>query len=391
MTTVKYSQNDIAAHENWSLLLDLSHEDLLAERLYLGLKKWNPLQEKYILLQIAYRQADLSELFRLQADLDIKKDHEHQCVYFLLELKIYSLQKNDSEMASVEQFMNEKLSYFSALKINHPLLFECIYSLGFWYFAKENFLEAKNCFQKSFVGFESLNMQRSAVPALQNFLACEINLHPHKDYMMDLVLLYRKARKLNMNNAAAMALLNLSRQMQIRGAIQLAYRYALQAHRLIAPYRSSLQYGLILAQKAHLLILLQQRSPATVLLEELKINPHPSIQKTALNLEKILLSQKISSDSLLDKDLPTSWRERLKNTLEEKKKQISPLEEKLLGYLSTKNRHQMDIIQFIYGESADLESAQNRFKNLLHRLRSKLPDLIIYNRKQDMYKLNIDL
>lgn len=54
--------------------------------------------------------------------------------------------------------------------------------------------------------------------------------------------------------------------------------------------------------------------------------------------------------------------------------------EKVLECLRTGSKDKFELIRYLYGEEINFFVAENRFKNLMHRIRQKCPDLIRFER-----------
>lgn len=57
-------------------------------------------------------------------------------------------------------------------------------------------------------------------------------------------------------------------------------------------------------------------------------------------------------------------------------KKLGLLEERLLGALRKQPLHRWDLIKLLYPQESNTEILENRFKNLMARVRKKLPGIL---------------
>ena len=165
----------------------------------------------------------------------------------------------------------------------------------------------------------------------------------------------------------------------------MALKYCDQAHQKSLTNHGNLQYWLIIAHKADLLIELNRVHEAILCLEELHGSSLDEIKEA-----RKLLSQKINSEKPMNIDsekLHTTWKERLKGDLLRKElPTLGELEQKLIDFIAQGPKDKHEIILHLYEAKGDYYSLENRFKRLISRTRKKVPNLIVF--KDGKYTLS---
>ncbi|MNU07531.1 hypothetical protein D3C72_2531640 [compost metagenome] len=64
---------------------------------------------------------------------------------------------------------------------------------------------------------------------------------------------------------------------------------------------------------------------------------------------------------------------------------MTDLEERIVALLSSKPRDKYKLIEDLYGDRIEINAAENRLKNLLNRLRKKIPGRIVF--ENGLYKI----
>ena len=90
-------------------------------------------------------------------------------------------------------------------------------------------------------------------------------------------------------------------------------------------------------------------------------------------LEEVITKAKVDNCSRADNH-PT-WLERLAE--ERTGELMTDLEDRMIALLSSKPRDKYMLIEDLYGDRIALDAAENRLKNLLNRLRKKMPGKIL--------------
>jgi hypothetical protein len=225
--------------------------------------------------------------------------------------------------------------------------------------------------------FDLCKIPKKSVKALQNYLAAESRVHPEKKLFVDYHYVYRKAKKCQEYAAAGVALANISREYQNAGAFSLALKYANRAAAILKKDFGSIHYFLTIAHRAHLLFEMGRVVEAKNDFEELSLGQFQEVIAAKEALAALFAGKRLEANA----NLIFNWQERVKEKRENSirtKAVLSALEEKFVHFLSEAPREKYDIILYLYGEGVDLEVAENRFKNLLGRLRKKCSELLVF-------------
>ncbi|MCK5072670.1 MAG: hypothetical protein KAQ98_04535 [Bacteriovoracaceae bacterium] len=244
-------------------------------------------------------------------------------------------------------------------------------------------VKSKILFKKAFNALNGIGAKRRALLALQNYIVAESNIYDGKKLIGEYKHLIRKAIQFGYPTIAAGGYLNLSRQFQKHGAIRTALKNIEKAEYLIDEDSGILQYYLILSHKCHLLIQLNRKDEARILIDELTHNNHKEIIENVKFLESLICDdgnklEKLNLNSMVD-----SWKERVTSKKEIK---LGKLEEKLIEFISESPRTKIEIISHLYGQNLDYVVLDNRFKNLIGRFRKKVPDLIVF--EDEKYRIS---
>lgn len=226
--------------------------------------------------------------------------------------------------------------------------------------------QAKVSFLKSYQEFENIGFRKKAIKALLNATAANSRVFPDGKYIADYQFILQKSLEVGELGVAGIALTNISREYQMLGALNLALDYCDRALLLLGTEANTLQYDLILAHRAHLLTQLDRRKEAELCLEHLRTSEFLEVEAALKVLEEKDLAEKAV-------DLLPTWRER---QFEKEKPEFGELEEHLIQILSGGPKTRSEIISKLYGDKIDSGALENRFFNLLNRIKKKCPGLI---------------
>lgn len=235
-------------------------------------------------------------------------------------------------------------------------------------------------FRKAAKFLEKNSCHKKAIKAYQNSLAAETRLHPDKHFIRQHFLILKKAKAAGAFVVMGTTLGNIAREYQKLGAYLAALKFANKAVALYEDSQDSREYYNALLQRAELYVLLERITEAKVDLDFIKISPFPEIQEALRAFENIYFH---AGHSINSAPLVPAWRERAENiTAEKSRKALSPMEEKLLLALSKTGRDKFALIAALYPGDKDFIKLENRFNNLLNRLRKKRPNLICFDGKE---------
>lgn len=342
----------------------------------------------YARILISYFKKDVVELRRIVENLNDTKDK-------FCSLEEFELIKRLSELRLAIRNGEVKWEYIHRLKsltrlINPSLLSlwegEIYIVIGFALSEINQLRKSSYYYKKSINGFEAIGAYKKQIRAIHNFAATISCLDKTKYVLKEYLFVYRQAYKFQAFDYAALALANLAHEYQNLGLMRLADKYSKKAILLVENNQNSLQYYLVLLQRAHILIDLGKISFAQDLLDRCQNSPFSEIQGGLLIMNSIIKQTPLFKDNQFENIIVLpGWKERYKLSMKRKKKEIKPtfLEEKLIFLLSIRNRTMHEIIFKLYGSKIELEHTKNRFFVMLNRIDKKFPHLI------QRYKSNI--
>lgn len=216
---------------------------------------------------------------------------------------------------------------------------------------------------------------KKALKVAQNILATKTCIDVHLKCIPEYNQIFLEARKLRDYATCGLAMLNISREYQKMGALNLALKTIDVAITHFKKEHGTLHYYLARAHRAHLLVQLGDYPSAVLDIEECLTSNFPEVQGAIKVLESI---ETQSQAAELPQILNPTWKSRASRLSTEKNPEIRmhDLEEKLLAILRNGPKAKVDLVEALYGTKIDYESAENRFKNLLVRIRKKAPNLI---------------
>lgn len=254
---------------------------------------------------------------------------------------------------------------------------EAYFMLALCYAKLKLYLKAKEYFKTSFIHLKNIGCKRKVLLAFQNFLAGISNSEPNISLISEYLVLIKEAKRLKFFDIEALTLLNLSREFQDRNATLLALDYCVRAEQLGRENLGSLQYWLIIAHKADLLIELKRIHEATLVYEELMAAENIEIKQS---IEVLKVKLESTSDKYFDKaQASPTWEERLTESKNRPKKHVGELEQKLIGFILEKPRTKQEIVIHLYGSKLDKHMLDSRFKKLISKARKKIPGIIVYH------------
>lgn len=251
-----------------------------------------------------------------------------------------------------------------------------ILALAYEVSAKDH--EARDFFKLSSETLELAGCRKKSLKAFANYIAAETRANPEKKLIVEYDYVYRKAKQLKELGVAGMALNNISREYQRAGALNLALKTVTRAIACLKQDFGSLHYYLAIVHRAHVLLDLKREREASLDLEQAATSDFPEIKEAVKILQK-LYSQNANT-SITTNLTNFTWRERItEGPTETNTPQFSETEEKVVRLLATGSYDKFEIIEHLYGKTVDFESAENRFKNLIGRIRKKQPGLIAFS------------
>jgi tetratricopeptide (TPR) repeat protein len=203
---------------------------------------------------------------------------------------------------------------------------------------------------------------------------------PERKMIPDFHHLYLEAKKLRHFPVATVALVNISQEYQKMGAGKVALKFAHRAVIIGSRNIGSQEYSLALAQRALIFAQAGRKVEAMQDFEEARLSPFKVVQGACAILEKMLRGEGKDPPVI---SLTYVWQEQMHELQIGKKKiKLSPGEETLLHFLSKQPRNKFELMEHIFPDETDVLVAENRLKNLLHRLRKKAPGLLVFENEE---------
>jgi hypothetical protein len=348
---------------------------------------------------IAYLRSDLESLEKYISILE-SNSLKSSFVYYPTISKItktrYAIRKKNCSLEKIENFTRECIS--DPYIIGNPILLGEIYfvaALAYESMARHS--EAKYYYELAAPLFYSADAHKRSLIANFNSLAATSKLYSNRNYIVDYQILIEKSKLLQVEILVGIGYNNISREYQLMGANNTALRFANQAvHHLNVHYPGSINYFLTLIQRCHLYLETKQWRNAFSDFEEINCSPFLEIKKSAEVLTYFMKEKTIGNHAPEPQadpnptdfaNLTFSWKERLNQYIgSEDIKTLSETEEQLVQLLVEHPLTTHDIIEKLYGNKIDFNSAHTRVRTLLTRLRRKKPGLIVY--QNGTYALN---
>jgi len=235
--------------------------------------------------------------------------------------------------------------------------------------SKDHYLEAQKLF------FEN-HCPRKAAKSFHNSIACESRIRPNQRLLPEYQIAANMAFDAGDMLTAAAALNNLSREYHLMGAKELSLKTADESIELFRKSAfGNYSYHLALCHRAQLHLELQNLPLARLDIQEASMSQIPTVQAAVDKLKSWMPNtQREPSDSKKNTPLIRTWSERSKNGLSQKK--LSEQENKLIESLREGPVDRFDLILKMWGPSIDPLDADNRLKQVFHRLRKKRKDIV---------------
>ncbi len=332
-------------------------------------KDLSDFEKAFAQIQIFYLQSQIDKLKNLNFEDSNLSPFE---LMYLTELKSIRIALREKTLTK-----QQIQSFISISSRESPYKGDSLFVAAMGFETINDQIAAKQMYQLAAQELNAIGAYRKALKAFHNFVAAESRIHPESNNTVEWHMIYKKARKLKDRVCAASALNNLAREYQIMGSFKTALKYSTKALSLMGENKNTLNYFLTLLNHTHILFDLNSRSDALVAADEILASSHIEIKSALMVLAEkyqFNLNQKTLDHPVL---LPT-WQERLKSS-PKLDMYLTDLESKVIDLLSKQKATKHDLIELLYGQNIDYESAENRLKNLLNRLRKKIPDKILFS------------
>jgi hypothetical protein len=328
----------------------------------------------------AFMNGDLEKMQELQNSMELElkdapkniaKDLK-ELVALRMKLRLKTITSKDLEAAYSREF-------FDVLEAEK--LFVIARS---WEFLSDEASSMKASNQAA-VAYKKFNCPKKSLRSFYNSVVAESRLTPYKNFISEYQAIIKMSQDVGDSSFSGMAFSMLSREFQIVGLHENAMKFAKKGIELLVEERGSFHYFNALLQKAHLLIEEKKPVRATMILLECKMAAFPEIRAARELLECAIDPQKGWSTEL-EKDLIPTWKERMQDLLSLNQttglilsEGPTSLEFKLLKLLWSGPIPKWDLIEKLYPQDSDSYAIENRFKNLVARLRKKYPEVLQFN------------
>lgn len=341
-------------------------------------------------------QSNLTELFDLEENLVTSSRSEEADLLFYTRVMINYYRENPAGIESLlnsQSFdsaalkllaemrlailRNESLGEITRLQIainaidlNDLIKGESLFVAAFAHQKIGDFVVAETLFRESGAYLKKVGAHNKFLRARMSAIAAFSCIYPDSRLFSEYLSVYQSAILSKENLTAGTCLLNISREFQRLEAWDLALEYANQSlHLLEDGHYGSREFGLSLVHRAYLL--LQMKCSIDQLSKDLMIAlsiTHPDVQSSCASLAE-MFQVNLKFLPLKTDFLPT-WKER-KAEMSVQAGKLGEMESQLIVLLAEKPHSKFELLDLLFGDRIDHESRENRFKNLLFRVRTR--------------------
>jgi hypothetical protein len=360
-------------------LLECDREELFSANLSVPADR--ALERLYGQALAAYLDGNLALLEKLEAELrqyaqasGSSESEEANVLALLVKLRI-CIRKLDRS-ADAKYGLEELLR--NAPRDNPLLSGEMHFVAAMYCEVSEELASAQRHYATAYTQFTEAQAQKRAVKALHNSIAIHSRQDPQWNGRSEYFFLYRKAKAVGARGVAGTALYNISLEQERIGALIPALKSVQRAITLLHRDHGSLPFLLASAHHFHLLLQLGRKQEALSGLTLLKDASLPEAQAAFQFLRSIM--EDIPFDTSLTQQLTPAWQRKLKTgaALSLPNKALSKLENQVVQALEAGPKDKFEMLSTLYGSAVETLSAENRFFNLLNRLKKKAPGLVYY-------------
>ncbi len=322
-----------------------------------------------------YLRGQSEEMLTLLEGLrpEVKNDSQWKTVIELSELRLCIRQNKVCEKTLAK-------ADIETLEMETPWKAETAFTWAMYWDVHRNDPRAKDLYLYAQKLFLECGLRKKAAKSFQNSVAAESRINPSRRLIPEYHCAAQMAKDAKDYGTAGTALSNLSREFQLMKAPHVALKIvneALEYLRLSA--YGTYQFYNALCNRCHLNIELEYFNAAIMDFEEASAAPFVEV-KAQLGvlqkwIEEIGYKPEVKKDSVEEKHLRPRWAERMdKASLEQNK--LSELEAQLVHILLEGSQDRHYLIEKLWGTQSDFFALENRFKQLVHRLRKKEPTLL---------------
>ncbi len=370
----------VGTTSEWGELVDLSLSELLLKRHSLrtaSLRYYANVLVNYLQGKLDRLERNLQDLAELAGSEQLPKDFAN-ALKEIVQIRI-EIRKNSR-------------SYYKWIQIERKFRFACredrfrgefFFLLAFAYgYCDENELALEN-YAKSIPEFERIGAKKKSLKSLQNHIATDACINTDSDFIVEYHHVLQLAEQQNIPETAGLAAMNIAHAYHGKGAIELAFEYINRALRFLEKQHGLAHFYMALTYRCDILIDLERPREAKLDLDRIANAPFAEVQSVLPILTKKIQSSDIGNISNLriskNPDFDFTWWDRLQNGKIRRKEDIPNLtssEQRLIELLLEKPKTKFDLMTELYGDRIEMGVRENRVKNLLSRVRKKLPEFI---------------
>ena len=321
----------------------------------------------YLAALIAYFKGELAALTRSKESFD-----EGAPIRLFIEMRIAVL-TSEVNSKQIEEFV----SLILKLTSDPAFIGEAYFIAGYASYTLHNYAMTISYYQKALPYLELCGAQRKHLKTSQNLLAARTNLDPSMKCIPDYQELQRQASRLNDMVTSGLCHLNISREYQKLGLLNIALETANFAVEELESDHGVNHYYLARLHRAHLLIQMGIEHQAFIDIEACSSTDFNDVRAAIRVLENIDFQ---TENAVRLERLNPTWQARSRRLQLEKYSQLkfNDLEERVITQLSAGPVEKNRLIDQIYGTKIDFLSAEARLKNVIARIRKKSPSIIVY-------------
>jgi hypothetical protein len=322
------------------------------------------LEDFVIELNYLTGRQDLVGLEKLRAHKFIKgrdNDRGQKLFKSMLEVRLDTLKR--SLRKSAANYLDREFQKMSGDDVEHLLCAEISWTLALAFDVVPDAAMAEIWYRRAHHLFDECGFKRRSAVAFFECVRCKTQLSPNENLMGEYQDAYRMAMMIDDRKMASLCLSRLAHDYQIAGAKLTALKCAQEAVRLVETSRSSLEFHKGVFARFSILLELDRQSEAQRDMNFLKKSEYAEIHASLKPLGIVIEGAAVA-------DQPVEATEASVANL------LSPDEERLVKLLTERPQDRFHLAEALYGSALDVETLENRLKNLLVRIKKKMPGSI---------------
>ncbi|MDA9951353.1 helix-turn-helix domain-containing protein [Oligoflexaceae bacterium] len=312
----------------------------------------------------AYLTADIKSLSRLILQFESFQSLRARAYQDIARLRM-QVRKNEVQQVSIERI---KSHCGLSVALDGEIFFVCGQ-------ANERLEKEKKVYEYyclSYEAFKSAGLLKKAVLAAMNMVACKDRMQPSSILMPEYFNIIAMAKEAKAYSPQGTALLNVAREFSLAKSYVAALKYCNEAVDLLREHMyGSYQYHFALCNRCEIYCKLGDAKAALADYEEASLSEIPEI-KGALSVLVNKISKARKSSLKGRRRSVSTWRNRLDGV----DVRFTKMEIKLIEILEAGTLRFEDLSERLYEEKAADETKSNRVRQLIFRLRKKIPQCI---------------